>query len=200
MQVAWISRPLKCRRHGDCPPGEPPALTWYQTIFELIDMRSFSNLWYWIALAVLWSMASYNVVGVPYDMVTRAARGNGQAQSDLDALAQIRARRMIDIADASGAWLAGLVALILTMLALLGAMYRVEFAQAVFLMALPMTLVGVLALSAARRIAGGGLSGRDLRECLLRHRRTVQAIGTVSIFVTAVWGMYQNLDIGPMMR
>ena len=24
------------------------------TIFEVIDMRSFSNLWFWIALAVVW--------------------------------------------------------------------------------------------------------------------------------------------------
>ena len=48
------------------------ALDWYQSIFELIDMRSFSNLWYWIALAVMWSTASHWVLGVPWDMVIRA--------------------------------------------------------------------------------------------------------------------------------
>ncbi|MCU0909379.1 MAG: component of SufBCD complex, partial [Rhodobacteraceae bacterium] len=32
-------------------------MDWYLTVFEVIDMRSFSNLWYWIGLAVLWSSA-----------------------------------------------------------------------------------------------------------------------------------------------
>ena len=27
-------------------------MDWYLTLFEVIDMRSFSNLWFWIALAV----------------------------------------------------------------------------------------------------------------------------------------------------
>ncbi len=43
-------------------------------IFDLIDMRSFSNLWYWIALAVTWSSTSHWVLGVPFDMVLRARR------------------------------------------------------------------------------------------------------------------------------
>jgi len=42
-------------------------VTWYETIFELIDMRSFSNLWYWIVLSVLWSTMSHWVLGVPFD-------------------------------------------------------------------------------------------------------------------------------------
>ena len=37
-------------------------MAWYQTVLELIDMRSFSSLWYWIGLAVLWSSASHWVL------------------------------------------------------------------------------------------------------------------------------------------
>ncbi len=36
-------------------------MDWYATVFELIDMRSFSNLWYWIALAVVWYAAGPDV-------------------------------------------------------------------------------------------------------------------------------------------
>jgi hypothetical protein len=36
-----------------------------------------------------------------------------------------------------------------------------------------------------------------LRKRLLRHRLYSQMIGMVSIFVTALWGMYQNLNVGP---
>ena len=47
-------------------------------IFEVIDMRSFSNLWYWIMLAVIWSSTSHWVLGVPHDMFIRARRQGGQ--------------------------------------------------------------------------------------------------------------------------
>ena len=55
-------------------------MDWYNVIFELIDMRSFSNLWYWIVLAVLWSTASHWVLSVPFDMISRAKRQGGAAQ------------------------------------------------------------------------------------------------------------------------
>ena len=32
----------------------------------------------------------------------------------------------------------------------------------------------------------------------MRHRLYTQIIGMFSIFVTALWGMYQNLSIGPL--
>ncbi|MEM9756043.1 MAG: component of SufBCD complex, partial [Pseudomonadota bacterium] len=32
---------------------------------DVIDLRSFSNLWYWIVLAVFWSSASHWGLGVP---------------------------------------------------------------------------------------------------------------------------------------
>ena len=57
-----------------------------QTIFELIDMRSFSNLWFWIALAVVWSSASHWVLGVPWDMALRAKRKGGQLAEDFETL------------------------------------------------------------------------------------------------------------------
>ena len=59
-------------------------MDWYQTLFEMIDMRSFSNLWFWIALAVMWSTASHWVLGVPFDMVLRARRHGEEAQADLE--------------------------------------------------------------------------------------------------------------------
>ena len=49
--------------------------------FEVIDMRSFSNLWYWVALAVLWSSASHWVMGIPHDMIYRARRPESSAYS-----------------------------------------------------------------------------------------------------------------------
>jgi hypothetical protein len=167
---------------------------WYETVFEVIDMRSFSNLWFWIAVAVLWSSASHWVLGVPFDMVARARRHGGAAAEDLDTLVHINARRLIFIARVSGLWLTGIAAFGLTSLCLLGFFYRQEFAQAILLLALPMTVVGALSLRTARRIEEQAITGPDLWRRLTWHRMSVQAVGVVSIFVTAMWGMWQNLN------
>jgi len=170
---------------------------WTGTVFELIDTRSFSDLWYWIALAVVWSRASHYVIGVPYDMVTRAAREGGQAQADLEDIVRIRGARHLRIVEAAGPWLVALVALALSVLLLLGFFYGVEFAQAMALIALPLTAVGWVSVATARAAAQGPLTGEALRRRMTRHRATVQVIGMVSVFVTALWGMYRNLDAGP---
>ena len=172
-------------------------MDWYDTIFELIDMRSFSNLWFWIALAVVWSTASHWILGVPYDMVSRARRNGGQSAEDLEALVRINTNRLLYISTVSGLWLLGFVCFVLTGLAILGFYYRVEFAQALFLLGFPMSIVGALNLSTARLIQEQGATGEELWRMLGRHRTVVQAVGMVSIFVTALWGMYQNLAVGP---
>ncbi|NRP11876.1 hypothetical protein XMM379_002885 [Aliiroseovarius sp. xm-m-379] len=170
-------------------------MDWYSTLFEIIDMRSFSNLWYWIALAVLWSTASHWVLGVPFDMVQRADRHEGQVQLDLEVLVRIYCNRILYIAAISGLWLLGLACGLLTMLLLLGFYYGVEFAQAVFLMAFPMSIVGMLTINTARIITEQALEGPSLRKRMSRHRFQVQLIGMLSIFITSMWGMYQNLAL-----
>jgi hypothetical protein len=169
---------------------------WYTSIFELIDMRSFSNLWFWIALAVAWSSASHWVIGVPYDMVLRARRTGGQAEIDLDDIARVNVNRLLHIGRVSGLWLLGLTCFSLSCLVVLGFWYGVEFAQAVLFLMFPMTLVGALSFATAHRIERDSARGEALRRLLGRQRFITQVIGMISIFVTALWGMYQNLTIG----
>ncbi|MFV2034427.1 MAG: component of SufBCD complex [Halocynthiibacter sp.] len=171
-------------------------MNWYQTVFELIDMLSFSNLWFWIALAVVWSSTSHWVLGVPYDMVLRARRHGDQAMDDLEAIVRINVSRLLYIADVSGTWLLSFGFFVLTSLAILGFYYKVEFAQAVFLLSFPMSFVALLSLSTARRLASESLGGEILCKRMHRHRLWTQLIGMVSVFVTAMWGMYQNFSIG----
>lgn len=172
-------------------------MDWYSNISELIDLRSFSNLWFWIALAVMWSTASHWVLGVPYDMVVRARRQGGQAEIDLEDMVRINTNRLLYISGVSGLLLLAIACFILTGLAILGFWYSVEFAQALFLLAFPMSIVGLLNISTARLIQQDGATGEALRRRLAVHRTITQAIGMVAIFVTALWGMYQNLAVGP---
>lgn len=174
-------------------------MDWYDTVFELIDLRSFSNLWFWIVLAVLWSSTSHWVMGVPYDMVARARRNGGQAAQDLEDLVRINANRLLFIAEESGLWVVAIGSAFLSGVAILGFYpgYWIEFAQAVFLLTFPMILVALLSVSSARRIREGEGEGEALWRRLRIHRTLTQLIGMVAIFVTALWGMYMNLTVLP---
>lgn len=173
-------------------------MDWHQTVFELIDMRSFSNLWFWIALAVMWSSASHWVLGVPFDLVLRARRSGGQAEIDLEDLVRINTNRLLYIGRVSGLWLLALACFVLTLIAVVGFSYGIEFAQAVFLLMFPMSLVGLMSLSTAAKIQQEDARGELLRKRLTKHRILVQVIGMVSIFVTSIWGMYQNFQSSPL--
>ncbi len=168
----------------------------YQVLFELIDMRSFSNLWYWIMLAVMWSSASHWVLGVPFDLISRARRQGGALQDDLETVVRINTGRMLFIAQTAGVWLVAFLCFLLTALLVLAIYYKVEFAQAVLFLVAPMSILSMLSLRTAGLIVGGENSGEALHRRLIRHRITTQALGMVSIFVTSMFGMYANLYIG----
>ncbi|UAB90237.1 component of SufBCD complex [Ruegeria sp. SCSIO 43209] len=168
----------------------------YSSIFELIDMRSFSNLWYWIGLAVLWSSASHWTMGVPYDLVMRARRVGGQSEQDLLDVARINSNRVLYIVETSGLVLMAICCFVLTGLATLGFFYDVEFAQAVFLLLLPMCFVMMISIAAARRLQTQEATVENVSKTLTRSRTFTQIIGMFSILITAFWGMYQNISIG----
>ncbi|MCT4558444.1 MAG: component of SufBCD complex [Pelagimonas sp.] len=167
-------------------------MDWYSTLSEMIDMRSFSNLWFWIVLTVVWSSTSHWVMGVPYDMVARARSKGGQAAQDLEDLIRINTNRLLFIVEESGLLLSGFLSAALTAMVLLGFVYKIEFAQALFLLSFPLTLIGILSVFTARRIRAGENTGEALWARLRIHRTITQFIGMVSIFVTAFWGIAQN--------
>lgn len=171
-------------------------MDWYDTIFELIDMRSFSNLWYWIALAVLWSSVSHFVLGVPFDMLIRARRQGGQADHDFEDMVRISINRIEHIEGRAGLWLMGFVSFILTSVGLLAFYYWLEFAQALMLLMAPMVFVAAISLRAVHIIRRDDLKGEALKQRIVATRFWIQVVGMVSIFITAMWGMYQNFALG----
>lgn len=168
----------------------------YQVILERIDMRSFSNLWYWIMLAVMWSSVSHWVLGVPFDAISRARRHGGKAQEDLETLVRINTDRILIIGRTGGAWLVGFAFFLISALAVLAVYYGVEFAQAVLFLLVPMALLSLMSLRSARLIEAGENSGDALHRRLLRHRISTQVLGVVSIFVTSMFGMWVNMHAG----
>ena len=171
-------------------------MDWYRTVFELIDMRSFSNLWYWIALGVLWSTASHWVLGVPFDMISRAKRLEGTALADLEVMVRINCERLLYISRTTGLWLVAVACFVLTALVTLGFIYDVEFAQALVFILAPMLMLGGLSVRTAAMIEAGENQGPALFRRLGRHRLSTQVLGMLSIFVTSLYGMWQNINIG----
>lgn len=171
-------------------------MDWYKTIFEVIDLRSFSNLWFWLALAVMWSTVSHFVIGVPHDLIRRAERDGDQAMADVEALAHIYTRRFLFLMRSGGLILIWFVFFLVTGLLMLAILYRVEFAQAVLFLLIPMLGVGTLTLRTCLRIEGADLRGDDLLRALRRHRITLQSVGMFALFFTGMFGMYQNLTRG----
>ena len=145
-------------------------------------------------LAVFWSTASHFVLGVPFDMVSRAATEDPEAEQDLVDMVRVHSNRLIYITETSGTWLTGFIFFMITGFLVLGFFYDVEFAQALFLIATPMSLVFALSVRNAKRIRG--LAGAELRKRLRLHRLAVQVIGMLSILVTSMWGMYVNISTG----
>jgi len=167
----------------------------FDTIYSLIDMRSFSNLWYWIALAVIWSSASHWVLGVPFDMVLRARRKGGRAADDMVVLTRVNVARLLNIGRDAGVILAIVVSFLLSSLVVLGFVYGIEFAQAVALIFVPLSIVGLLSLRAAARlepILTDTVTPETVAAALSRHRISIQAVGMVAITATAMWGMMMN--------
>lgn len=158
-------------------------------------MRSFSNLWFWIVLAVMWSSTSYWVLGVPFDMIQQARREGGPLQQDLEDLVRIYTSRLLMMVDRSGVIGVALLCFWGSGVALLAFYYDIEFAQALFLLLAPLSLVVWQSVRVSRRIAAGGLGAEALYRLLIRHRRVTQVIGMLSICVTALYGTWQNVNI-----
>jgi hypothetical protein len=169
---------------------------WHKTIFELIDTRSFSSLWFWIVLIVVWSIANHRVLGIPFDMVDKARCHGGQTADDLEELIRIKTNRLLIIRNSCKPWMLGIICFVHTGLWLLGFFYGIEFAQALFLLCFHLTLIGVLDFLTAQYICEEKSVGEKLYFRLSRHRIFVRTIGIVSIFITALWGMYQNIALG----
>lgn len=170
-------------------------MDWSRALFQVIEIRSFSSIWYWMAVAVVWSSVSHYVLGVPYDMIQRARRNGGQAEQDLHDMVRICVNRLLHISQLAGMILLGFACFILSSLAVMGFWYGAELAQAVFLIAFPLSLVGAMSLVSARDIAAKDPLGEALYSALNKHRFWTQTIGMVAIFITAMYGMYQNLDV-----
>lgn len=155
-----------------------------QTIFDLIDTRAFSSLWYWILVAVVWSVVTRRVLEIPIDLALRARTEPAAEVLTRELLTWRRMRP-------GTVWVV-VVSCALTVLLVLGFGSGFEAAQAVAMLAVPVTAVQLLDMRAARR-AQSAADGAALARVLLGHHVVVQVIAFASIGATALFGMVKVL-------
>lgn len=154
-------------------------------MFVLFRYDSFFSVWYWVLTVVVWTLVCQRTLGVPQDMLIRAAR-LPEVAARVDALARIGAERAAGLGDALGAALAAAAGFGLAALAALGFWSGVEAAKAAFLLLFPLAVVGAGTVRLARRVRHGGLAGEALRRRLARRRRVNQTIAIVAMFAAAM--------------
>ncbi|WP_438956849.1 component of SufBCD complex [Cognatiyoonia sp.] len=171
-------------------------MDWTTALFQVIELRSFSSIWYWMAVAVVWSSVSHFVLGVPNDLIQRARRDEtGQGMRDLEDIARVNVNRLVHINQTAGAFLVGFIYFLLTALGLIAFYYWFELAQAIFLLALPLSFVLGISMHTAYVMNEAQPKGKELISALFWHRLKTQVVGIIAIFFTAMFGMYQNLDV-----
>lgn len=163
------------------------------SLFDVISLRSFSNIWYWIVLAAMWTLLTQTVMGVPVDMIGRAKREGGQVMADVEDLCRIKVLRISAISPTSAALSVGIVSMLLSALGVSGFVYGYELAQAVFLLLAPMALISLLTAQAAQKMIAQNPGGAQLCDQLHHLRLIIQGIALLSIASTAIWGMWRNL-------
>ena len=163
------------------------------TFFQLIDLRSFSDIWYWLMLGLVWTRVLHAPMGVPAELVYRARRGQSAAAADLALSSDLHVRQECEAAQALGIWRVAAWSFVLSSLAIAGFAYGVEVAQAAVLLLAPLGLVRLIVGRSAARIARERPSGAALIDAHLRLRRRVQYVVLPAVFLTAIWGMAYNI-------
>lgn len=187
-------------------------------LLQLLDTRSFSSLWYWLLLAVAWSFSLRNVLGVPPEVVSRAARaddaGAGETGADAAGPDTLDALALLDwlsltlprwrLAPREAGVLTGLGAFGLSGLAGLGFGQDLELAQAAFLLLGPLALLLVLRLRLASRVAAeltaaqqgrmsANAAARSGARRLKRHRFAALGLAIAAVSAAAAWGTIWTL-------
>ena len=159
-----------------------------------LNFRTFSNLWYWLAVCVSWMMACYWVAGAPLDMIHRARRHGGQAAQDLDALIAVNVRRLQMFSQLDRILSVGFGTFALTSIAVSAFYYDFEVAKGLFFIAVPISFAMAVNVAATMGLAKDPPQGAALAKYLMRVRLVVQIIAMAAIFISVVYGMFFNLS------
>lgn len=157
----------------------------------MIDTVTFLNVWYWVFLALFWSLVTNWTFGVSVWSLARAK----SSDEDL-ALAATLARRSIArtarMAENPPLFHWTFQAFLLGAILTLGVLRDNEIAQGLLFIALPMLGFAFWRGQVALRLAKAVLADEALLREIVFIRRVKQALGVISIGAAATYGVWLN--------
>lgn len=181
----------------------------FNGVIGLLDSRSFVTVWYWLVLVGMWSATGRSVLGVPTEVLGRARSdlraGRGETMAVitlLDWLSLVLPRWRMGPRE--GVVFLGVTSFGLTVLALMGFLFWLEMAQALFLLLFPFWLLFWMRHALARRLIPliedaqeGRASPEETATAavrrMVRHRTWVLLLSMLAVAVTALWGTLWSL-------
>lgn len=164
-------------------------------VIQLFQTKSFDNVWYWVLLAIAWSLMSYWTFGVGHHEAVQARRNGGEHLTEFETIVGIYCKRVCESLDRYGTFAALAISFILAMLATLGFWFWILFAQALFLLVAPLMAANVVTLIFACRQDRAPLAGKALIRRYRNLRMLKQAIGVFTIMTASAWGALINLGL-----
>ena len=188
----------------------------YEGFMKLLDLRSFSSVWYWLALLSAWTVVGRGILGVPGEVLHRARAamrhdGDTGAGDPVPPVAPAEGLLLLDwlsltlprwhVPPLDGAILAGTGAFVITSLGVLGFGYGLELAQAVFLLAAPLAVLLLMRVRLAHRLrpvladAHAGrvppaTAARTAAAAMIRHRLQGMVLSMLAVAAAATWGTW----------
>lgn len=157
-------------------------------MIQVLGAGSFQSIWYWALTLVLWTYAGNWVLGVPYDMMLRAAR-QPEVGARLEALAHIFSDRLGGLYDRVGAPIAAIVGFGLAMLLGFAITARLELAAAAFVLVFPLAIVAYSTLRLALAVRRQRMAGPRLIYVLRKRRLWHLLIGATAILVATAFAL-----------
>lgn len=159
-------------------------------IFALIDMTSFTSVWYWIFLCLTWNSLSHRTLGVPFDMIIRADKHGDLFERDVDHIAHAQSRRLTYMFGRFGVVIIGVTAFFVSAIGAAAFVVGFQTSQAVFVVLIPVLCVGSSEMRLAYRIRRDDLRGSPLRRKIVLHRFFHQLFGIASLAMAAIGTAY----------
>ena len=172
-------------------------------ILSILDARSFSSPWFWLALLVVWTYSGRRVLGIPIDVLTQATRAlrekPGADSAEVFALLDWMSLNVPRwrIGPRAAAVLTGLICFGISALTVLGFGYALEMAQALTLILLPQAVLLALRFRLAGQlywVLEAAHLGQPPRTAAIeamrrinRYRLQHTIISLLSVTITAFW-------------
>ncbi|MBA4489714.1 hypothetical protein [Paracoccus sp. S1E-3] len=172
-------------------------------ILSILDARSFSSPWFWLALLAVWTYSGRRMVGIPVDVLAHAAaalrKKPGADSAEVFALLDWMSLTVPrwQIGARSAAVLSGLICFGVSALAVLGFRYGLEMAQALTLILLPQAVLLALrfrlagqlhwVLEAAHLGQPAPEAATEALRRINRYRLVYAIISVLAVVATTLW-------------